>query len=287
MSVAERSPERLLADLEEAIRPRERLLTAFSGGVDSTVVAAAARRVLGRAGAPVAIGDSASLPRRELAEAMRLAEGLDLEIHLVRPDEQDDPGYVANAGNRCYFCKSHLYATLHKLAAEIDAKYLANGTNTDDPGDHRPGLRAADEAEVVSPLLEAGLDKAAVRAVARLLGLPNADKPAAACLASRIAHGTPVTREALTRVEAAEDALLARGFRQLRVRDHGDVARLEIPIEAMPLLLDDSVRTQVVESCKAAGYAFVSLDLEGFRSGSGNVLLTSSAGRRGARSAGG
>ena len=281
MPVAHRSPERMLADLEEVVRPRGRLLTAFSGGVDSTVVAAAARRVLGRVGAPVAIGDSASLPRRELAEAMKLAEGLDLEVHLVRPDEQDDPGYVANAGDRCYFCKSHLYATLHRLAGRIGVDFLANGTNADDPGDHRPGLRAADEAEVVSPLLEARLDKAAVRAVAHLLGLPNADKPAAACLASRIAHGTPVTREALSRVEAAEDALLARGFRQLRVRDHGDVARLEVPVEAMPLLLDDAVRAQVVAACKDAGYAFVSLDLEGFRSGSGNVLLTRSVGRKG------
>ncbi len=281
----------MLADLEEAIRPRERLLTAFSGGVDSTVVAAAARRVLGKAGAPVAVGDSASLPRRELAEALKLAEDLDLEVHVVRPDEQNDPGYVANAGDRCYFCKSHLYKTLHGLAGRLGVAYLANGTNTDDPGDHRPGLRAADEAEVVSPLLEAGLDKAAVRGVAGLLALPNADKPAAACLASRIAHHTPVTPEALTRVEAAEDALIAAGFRQLRVRDHGEVARLEVPLQAMPLLLDDAVRETVVAACKDAGYAFVSLDLEGFRSGSGNVLLTrsagKSAGKRDARSAGG
>lgn len=273
-SVSDRSPERLLADLEEVIRPRERLLTAFSGGVDSTVVAAAARRVLGRANAPVAVGDSASLPRRELAEALELAKGLDLEVHIVRPDEQDDPGYIANAGNRCYFCKTHLYQTLHALAGRIGVEFLANGTNTDDPGDYRPGLKAADEAEVVSPLLEARMDKAAVRAVAEHLQLANADKPAAACLASRIAHGTPVTREALTRVEVAEDALIAAGFRQLRVRDHGDVARLEIPLEAMPLLLADAVREQVVEACRSAGYAFVTLDLEGFRSGSGNVLLT-------------
>ncbi|BAM04773.1 ATP-dependent sacrificial sulfur transferase LarE [Phycisphaera mikurensis] len=282
-----RSPERLLADLEEVIRPRQRLLTAFSGGVDSTVVAAAARRVLGKADAPVAVGDSASLPRRELAEALKLAAALDLEVHVVRPDEQSDPGYVANAGDRCYFCKTHLYRTLHGLAGRLGIGHLANGTNADDPGDHRPGLRAADEAEVVSPLLEAGLDKAGVRAVAHRLGLPNADKPAAACLASRIAHHTPVTAAALNRVEAAEDALLAAGFKQLRVRDHGEVARLEVPLRAMPLLLDDGVRERVVEACRAAGYAYVSLDLEGFRSGSGNVTLTSSAGRKQARSTGG
>lgn len=263
-----------LARLEAVVERYDRVLTAFSGGIDSTLVAAVAGRVLGADHAPAVIGDSPSLPRSEFVEAKRLAEGLGLRLIAIAPDEQDDPGYKANAGDRCYFCKTHLYESLQAYAVEHGYRTIFNGTNTDDLGDHRPGLVAADEARVVSPLVEAGLDKEAVRAVARHLGLPNWDKPAAACLASRIPYGTEVTRERLAQVEAAEDALRGLGFVGLRVRHHEQVARIELPAEQMQQMLDPSVRLQVAEAIKAAGFLYVALDLEGFRSGSGNVALT-------------
>lgn len=268
------SPEQLGQRLADVIRPRGRMLTAYSGGVDSTVVAVVARQMLGRDEAPAVIGDSASLPRRELDEARRLARELDLRLIEINPGEQADPNYQANAGNRCYFCKSHLYESLHKIAADLGFEFIANGTNTDDLGDHRPGLRAAKEAEVISPLLEAGLSKAEVRTLARHLGLPNADKPAAACLASRIPYGTAVTPQRLATVETAEDALYGLGFRGFRVRHHDTVARIELPADQLPRILDPDLRTRVVEAMKQAGYLYVTLDLAGFRSGSGNALLT-------------
>jgi len=262
--------------LLEVFRGRrgDTIMTAFSGGIDSTLVAAAARRVLGRDAAPAAVGDSRSLPRRELAEVRRLARQLDLQLLEVQPGEQLDPDYQKNAGDRCYFCKTHLYDTLQQTARKLGITTIANGTNLDDQGDHRPGLRAADEADVISPLIEAGLSKQDVRDVARLLGLPNWAKPAAACLASRLPYGTPVTAERLEQVERAENALADLGFAGFRVRHHEDVARLELPLDQLDQLLAGDMRLRVVEALKAVGYVYVSLDLEGFRSGSGNVTLT-------------
>lgn len=264
----------MLAALERVIRPRQRLMTAYSGGVDSTVVAAVARRVLGKSAAPAVIGDSPSLPRSELADAVAIAQQLDLELHVVQPAEQDDPGYIANAGDRCYYCKTHLYDTLQRAAQTLSVDWIANGTNTGDLGDHRPGLRAADEAQVVSPLLEAGLDKQGVRDVALHLGLSNADKPAAACLASRIPYGTEVTPQRLAQVEQAEDAIRALGFTGFRVRHHGQVARIEVPESQMQQMLLPNVRQEVVSAMLRAGFLFAAIDLAGFRSGSGNVALT-------------
>ncbi|NBC96349.1 MAG: ATP-dependent sacrificial sulfur transferase LarE, partial [Deinococcus-Thermus bacterium] len=263
----------LIDRLAGIITPRGRMLTAYSGGVDSTVVAAAARRVLGRANAPVAVGDSASLPRHELAEARDIAQQLDLELVELQPGEQDDPNYRANAGDRCYFCKSHLYASLWALADERGIPFIANGTNLDDTGDHRPGLDAAADNRIVSPLLEAELGKAEVRAIAETLGLPNADKPAAACLASRIPHGTQVTAERLAMIEQAEDALRELGFRGFRVRHHERVARIEVPLDQVQRLVDRPIREQVVGRLTAIGYLYVTVDLAGFRSGSGNAML--------------
>lgn len=272
----------MLARLEDALRGRgrERVITAYSGGVDSTLVAAVARRVLGRENAPAVIGDSPSLPRYELEEARRIARDLDLELIEVRPGEQDDAGYRANAGDRCYFCKTHLYESLKRLSRELGIKYIANGTNTDDLGDHRPGLVAADEAEVISPLIEARMGKDDVREVARLLGLANWDKPAAACLASRVPYGSEVTPELLKQIEQAEDVLRGLGFTGFRVRHHGRVARLEVPLDQLPRLMEDEVRQAVAEGVRQAGYLYVALDLEGFRSGSGNLALTVSAAAR-------
>jgi len=288
------SVEELGRRLADAVRPRERLLTAYSGGVDSTLVAVVARRTLGRESAPAAIGDSASLPRHELDEARSLAEAHDLKLIEVNPGEQDDPDYRANAGDRCYFCKSHLYESLHGLADELGIAHIANGTNADDVGDHRPGLVAAGEHRVVSPLLEAGLGKAEVRALARRLGLANADKPAAACLASRIAYGTEVTGSRLSMVERAEAALRDLGFAGFRVRHHeqggafpASIARIEVPIDQLPRMLEETTRQRVREAIGRLGYAYVTVDLAGFRSGSGNATLGQTAGRPGRRRGGG
>jgi uncharacterized protein len=274
-AMSEESPQILAQRLAAVIAPRGRVLTAYSGGVDSTLAAAAARRVLGKCNAPAALGDSASLPRRELEDARRLAVALDLELHLLNPGEQEDADYQANDGRRCFHCKTHLYAAMGNLARQLKVTHIANGANLDDQEDYRPGLQAAKNLNVVSPLVEAGFTKADVRALARHWGLPNADKPAAPCLASRIPHGTPVTLQRLQQVEDAEDALLSLGLRGLRVRHHESVARLELPPEAMrELMRDDALRARVIAAVKAAGFTFVALDLEGFRSGSGNALLT-------------
>lgn len=264
----------LLDRLVGVIAPRGRVMTAYSGGIDSTLVAVAAHRALGADNALAVIGDSPSLPRYELDEAVALADRLGLNLRVVEPNEQHDPGYQRNSGDRCYFCKTHLYDTLHRTAKDLGYRYIANGTNADDLGDHRPGLVAAEQAQIISPLIEAALDKQAVRELARHLGLPNADKPAAACLASRIPYGTEVTLERLAQVEQAEDALRALGLTGFRVRHHEQVARIELPMDQVPRLMDPKVREKAVTAIKNAGFAFVSLDLEGFRSGSGNVLLT-------------
>lgn len=264
----------MLAKLEDAIRGHRRAVTAFSAGVDSTLVAVVTRRVLGKANAPAVIGDSPSLPRSEFAQARELAASLDLQLVVIKPDEQHDPGYQANAGDRCYYCKTHLYEHLQAYASAHGYRVIFNGTNTDDLGDHRPGLRAADEAQVRSPLIEAGLDKQQVRALAKQLGLPNWGKPAAACLASRIPYGTEVTPRRLAQVEQAEEGLKALGFVGLRVRHHGQIARIELPENQLQQMLDPSVRRGAAQAVKAAGFLYVALDLEGFRSGSGNIALT-------------
>lgn len=271
------SPELVIAMLERleaVIRPHGRALTAYSGGIDSTLVAVAAHRVLGSQDAPAVIGDSPSLPRAELADARTLAEALGIQLVVIAPNEQEDPGYQRNAGDRCYYCKTHLYEHLHTYAKQHDFRIIFNGTNTDDLGDHRPGLVAADQAQVISPLVEAGLNKNDVRALAQHLQLPNWNKPAAACLASRIPYGTPVTLERLRQVEQAEAALKALGFTGLRVRHHEQVARIELPTDQLQQILETDVRLRVADAVKSAGFLYVSLDLEGFRSGSGNVALT-------------
>lgn len=263
-----------LARLQAVIAPRQRLLTAFSAGVDSTIVAVVARRVLGRDNAPAAIGNSASLPRRELHHARKLAQTLDLELIEVAPGEQADPDYQKNDSNRCYHCKTHLYESLHRLAAARQIPYIANGTNLDDFADHRPGLVAARQAQIVSPLAEAKFDKATVRAVAGYLNLPNADKPAAACLASRLPYGTAVNSQRLSQIEQAEQLLHDLGFRGFRVRHHDTVARIEIPWRDVPRLIEENTRQTIIARFKQIGYLYITLDLQGFRSGSANAALT-------------
>ena len=258
-----------LDDLYEVLLGMEGVVVAFSGGVDSSLVAAAAAGALGdRAIAVTAV--SASLPPGELGDARRIAGEIGIAHRTVRTWETDKPEYLANGLDRCYHCKSELYDTLGALAAEEGFSFVASGANADDLGDFRPGLRAAAEREVRHPLVETGFAKADVRLVSASLGLRVAEKPASACLSSRIQFGVTITVEELSKVGRAEQALKALGFEQVRVRVHGDLARVEVERGELDRASDPAVRRQIVEGLKGLGYRYVTLDLEGFRSGSMN-----------------
>jgi uncharacterized protein len=247
---------------------------AFSGGIDSTVVAKAAYLALGERAVAIT-ADSASVPRREIDDARRLAELIGIRHEVVATDEFSDPDYVRNDGARCYYCKSELYARIEELLPRLGARVICSGANLDDQGDYRPGLRAAAERSVRHPLQEAGLTKADVRALAREWGLPTWDKPASPCLSSRLAPGVEVTRERTGRVEAAEVYLRELGLRECRARLHeGELARIEVPAGELARLASPEVRERLVERLKELGFKFVTLDLEGFRSGSLNTLVS-------------
>lgn len=248
-------------------------VVAYSGGVDSVFLARVARDVLG-ARSLAAIADSPSLPRRELAEALDLAKQFDFPVRVVRTREFNNPDYLANPQNRCYFCKHELFAELAPLARELGFAVIAYGENASDIGDHRPGAQAAEEFQVRAPLKEAGLTKADIRALSAQLGLPTADKPQMACLSSRIPYGEPVTPEKLRMIEEAEYALKDLGFYDVRVRHHelqlGHLARIEVGPGELTKFLTGGVNTRVAEALKALGYAQVTLDLLGYRRGSVN-----------------
>ena len=256
-----------LERLQATIRDYGSAITAFSAGVDSTLVAVVAQQELGeRALAATAV--SPSLAPSELEDALALAESLGLRHRLVETSEVQDPRYASNPVDRCYFCKSHLYGALEDLAEEIGARHVLNGLNRDDVGDWRPGAKAAAEHEVVrSPLLEAGLGKDAIRAAARSLGLPNWDKPALACLSSRVPYGLPVTPEKLTRIGQAEAVLRALGFRQLRVRHFDDRARVEIAPDELPRVAAEGLAGRIEADLLALGFPVVEIDPRGYRSG--------------------
>jgi pyridinium-3,5-biscarboxylic acid mononucleotide sulfurtransferase len=261
--------ERLL----EALRGMGTVAVAFSGGIDSTVVALSAREALGDRAVAVT-ADSASVPRAEVEEARRLAELIGIRHLVVQTEEFADPDYVRNDGSRCYFCKSELYSRIETLLPALEADTICSGANLDYMGDYRPGLKAAAEHRVRHPLQEAGFTKADVRALALARGLPTWDKPASPCLSSRLAPGVEVTRERTARVEAAEVYLRSLGFRECRVRLHeGELARVEVPSDGLARLADPAVRAGLARRLKELGFRYVTLDLEGFRSGSLNDLV--------------
>ena len=256
-----------LALLRDQLRAHAPLVIAYSGGVDSAYLLAEAQRTLGGAALGV-IADSPSLPRQALADALALAEELGAPVEVIRTDELDDPRYAENPLNRCYFCKAELFLRMDALARERRFAAIAYGENADDPAHLRPGSQAAKEFSVIAPLKAAGLTKADVRALSRELGLPTADAPAQPCLSSRIPHGTPVTREALALVERGEAFVRSLGFRVFRVRyveGEQPGARVQIAPAEMPRLAG----VDVVAGLRAAGFAAVEIDPDGYRSATG------------------
>lgn len=258
--------------LHQKLRELSPLLVAYSGGVDSAYLAWEAHRVLGDRMLAV-IADSPSLARVHLQDAIAFAEEHAIPLHVISTLEMDNPEYVRNDGQRCFHCKDELFTEMERFRDQRQFRAIAYGVNIDDQGDYRPGQNAAREHHVAAPLLEAGLTKADIRQLASENGLRVWDKPASACLSSRIEYGRPVTREALAQVESGEDALRQLGFRQFRVRHHGQIVRVEIAAEELPRAMTPEMSREFLRIFKALGFEYVTLDLQGFRSGSMNAVL--------------
>jgi pyridinium-3,5-biscarboxylic acid mononucleotide sulfurtransferase len=259
--------------LREILAARPRLIVAYSGGVDSAFLAWMAHEVLGEKMLAV-IADSASLARTHLEDALIFARERAIPVEVVETQELENPAYVRNDSMRCFHCKDELFTVLERYREAHGFDAIAYGVNADDAGDFRPGQQAARQHHVLAPLLEAGLNKADIRELARRADLRVWDKPASACLSSRMEYGRPVTPEALSVIERGEDALRAIGFRQFRVRHHGEIVRIEIAREELSRALTPEMASEFTAIFKRLGFKFVTLDLEGFRSGSMNQLLT-------------
>ena len=258
--------------LEQSLRSLDRLLVAYSGGIDSAYLAYVAHRVLGENMLAV-LADSPSLARAQMQDAISFAEEGGIPLRVVATEEMEKVEYRRNDAMRCFHCKDELFSVMDGFATENGYAAIAYGVNVDDQGDFRPGQKAARQHGVVAPLLQAGLTKSDIRELARRAELRLWDKPASACLSSRIEYGRPVTREALEQVEKGEDALRGMGFRQFRVRHHGEIARIEVAREEMSRALTPAMAAKFTRIFKALGFTYVTLDLEGFRSGSMNSLL--------------
>jgi uncharacterized protein len=264
---------RKYADLQARLQGLGSVVVAFSGGLDSALLLKVAVQVLGRERVLAVTGSSPSLPRAQRETAAALAAECGAPHEFLETDELDDPNYAANPSNRCYFCKSELYGRLVPLAVQRGYRAVISGTNADDLGDFRPGLQAAEEQQVASPLAEVGLGKAELRQLAAELGLSIHDQPASPCLASRIPYGEPVTADKLRRIDEAETVLRELGFGECRVRCHGDLARIEVPAAEIERLAEADLRDRIEARLREMGFRYVTLDLRGFRSGSLNEVL--------------
>ncbi len=270
-SISDNLLEKRLGDLEEIIAPRGSALVAFSGGVDSSLALAVAARALPKKRVLAVTSNNETYLPSELEGAEALALSLGVEHLVVNTRELDDPNYASNPTNRCYFCKSTLYSDLARISSEKGYACVVDGANKDDEGDYRPGRKAARELGVISPLSLAGVSKLEVRELARYLGLRSWDKPALACLSSRFPYGQEITPEKLAQVARAEEFLRSRGYAQVRVRHHGEIARLEVGAEEMERAFAE--RQEISTELKDAGFLYVTLDLTGYTSGSLNAAL--------------
>ena len=262
--------------LSQALSSLDSLLVAYSGGTDSAFLAYVAHRSLGDRMLAV-IADSPSLPRRELAAALAFASEHGIPTHILQTRELDDPNYARNDGNRCFHCKDELFSQMEAARLQLGFAHLAYGMNVDDRGDFRPGQKAAALHNALAPLTEANLTKEEIRTLARESGLTLADKPASACLSSRIEYGRPVTAENLSQVERAEEAMHSLGFPQVRVRHHGELARVEIARQDLPRALTLAMFDRITAALRPLGFVYITLDTQGYRSGSMNDMLPVSA----------